>query len=314
MINISQLSDTPRYTIQKVADKTGILPVTLRAWERRYQLGIPKRGPNRYRYYSDKDVGLLFWIKNRLLQGASISIVVDQLKSILSQGTLPEVEFDEISLSSSLPRRQPSFYVEVLYAILMKHDEVISLQIINEAKEDLGIQVLAIEVLTPLLVAIGEAWHRGEIRIIDEHFASSLIRGWINSILLEKINPHKNLEILIGCAPNELHEIGSMIMALLVRNMSYSVEYLGCDVPVEDIIAYTADIHPAMVILSATLTNTARELFNLQEKLSGVSPKTIFGYGGRAFNQNSEMRDSIKGLFLGETFTAAMEKIRTVLK
>jgi methanogenic corrinoid protein MtbC1 len=314
MIKISNLSDTPRYSIKEVTKKTGILSVTLRAWERRYQFSIPKRGPNRYRLYSDQDIGILLWVKQQVSRGISISIVASQLRTFLIQGNLPDIENDGSKHLSSLPSEHPANYIKNLFTALMKHDERVSLQIINTAKKDLGIQVLAIEVLTPLLVMIGEAWHRGEIRIIDEHSASSLIRGWINSILLENVKTNRNLETIIGCAPTELHEIGSMIMALLVRNMGYSVEYLGCDVPIEDIIAYTADVHPKLVILSATMTSSVRELSNLQEKISGVSPKTLFGFGGRAFNQMPELRASIDGLFLGDTFIESMDRIRTVLK
>ncbi len=314
MINISTLSDTPRYTIKEVAKRTGILPVTLRAWERRYQISIPKRGLNRYRYYSDKDLGLLFWIKTQLAQGLSISTIANQLRLFVNQATWPEIDIDQVGLSSPHTKRKPAYYVEKLYGTLIRHDEAISLQTINEANEDLGIHVLAIEILTPVLVAIGEAWHRGDIRIIDEHFASTLIRGWINSILIEKGSTNKKHEILIGCAPTELHEIGSMIMALLVRDLGYSVEYLGCDVPLTDIITYAADVQPRLIILSCTMTNSVHELHNLQENLFNVSSKTIFGFGGSAFNHNLEVRKSIKGIFLGETFPAALESIQTILK
>ena len=46
----------PTYRIHTVAEMTGVNPVTLRAWERRYGVPQPIRTPSAYRLYSDHDV------------------------------------------------------------------------------------------------------------------------------------------------------------------------------------------------------------------------------------------------------------------
>jgi hypothetical protein len=43
MATIEDLPDDPKYTIKSVSTQTGIRPVTLRAWERRYELLSPHR-------------------------------------------------------------------------------------------------------------------------------------------------------------------------------------------------------------------------------------------------------------------------------
>ena len=47
----------------------GILPVTLRARECRYQLLKPQRTSGNYRLYFDRDLTLLRWVKHRLESG-----------------------------------------------------------------------------------------------------------------------------------------------------------------------------------------------------------------------------------------------------
>ena len=47
MTTIAEFSDQPRYTIKNVSAMTGIQPVTLRAWERRYEALSPSRSGNR---------------------------------------------------------------------------------------------------------------------------------------------------------------------------------------------------------------------------------------------------------------------------
>jgi len=49
----------PVYNIKAVAQLLGILPVTLRAWERRYGMPSPSRGQQGYRLYSEYDVRIL---------------------------------------------------------------------------------------------------------------------------------------------------------------------------------------------------------------------------------------------------------------
>ena len=45
--------------IRAVANLTGINPVTLRAWERRYNLITPKRTPKGHRLYSENDIEII---------------------------------------------------------------------------------------------------------------------------------------------------------------------------------------------------------------------------------------------------------------
>ncbi len=48
MPTTADLSDTPKHTIKTVCAQTGILPVTLRAWECRYKLLKPQRTSGNY--------------------------------------------------------------------------------------------------------------------------------------------------------------------------------------------------------------------------------------------------------------------------
>jgi len=61
------------FPIRVVARLTGINPVTIRAWERRYQLVRPERTPGGHRLYSRADVELLRAASRLIGQGVSIS-------------------------------------------------------------------------------------------------------------------------------------------------------------------------------------------------------------------------------------------------
>ena len=70
------------YPIRKISELTGINPVTLRAWERRYGLIKPERTPKGHRLYTDEHVQLIRHILSLIDQGISIG----QVRRILSSG------------------------------------------------------------------------------------------------------------------------------------------------------------------------------------------------------------------------------------
>ncbi len=60
------------YPIREVAEITGVNPVTLRAWQRRYGLIKPQRTEKGHRLYSDNDISLIKTIVGWLDKGVAI--------------------------------------------------------------------------------------------------------------------------------------------------------------------------------------------------------------------------------------------------
>ncbi len=88
------LTDNPDwYAIRDVAQLTGVKPVTLRAWQRRYQLLEPKRTEKGHRLYSQQHIELIQRIQAWLAKGVSIGKVkalLDADSAELSDALLPE--------------------------------------------------------------------------------------------------------------------------------------------------------------------------------------------------------------------------------
>jgi len=67
--------------IRQVASQTGVNPVTLRAWERRYGLLIPQRTAKGHRLYSDADVLKIQAVLTWLERGVAVSQVAELLRN-----------------------------------------------------------------------------------------------------------------------------------------------------------------------------------------------------------------------------------------
>jgi methanogenic corrinoid protein MtbC1 len=314
MTTIVDLPDEPKFTIKNVASQTGIRPVTLRAWERRHEVLNPHRADNRYRLYSERDVAILRWLKNRVDEGISISSAVNELRSLTSNNNWPEAIPAAPAPTQALSDTPPDHYADLLFNALVKHDESRAGDLLKEVHARFDLLTVCQEILVPALREIGEAWYRGEIRVTTEHFASAYLRGKLLSLLQAYPSRRGSPLILIGCAPMEQHELGSLMLAVLIRSEGYRIEYLGPDIPIEDLADYASYENPGMIILSATSEYSAREMRRMQELLKNNRSEPIFGYGGRAFDLQPNLRKEIPGVYLGSTLGAALENINSMLK
>src|SRR5215469_4733130 len=75
-------SDMPLYNTKAVVHQTGVPAPTLRAWERRYAILTPRRGDNDYRLYSERDIILVAWLRERVDSGMTISQAIALLRSL----------------------------------------------------------------------------------------------------------------------------------------------------------------------------------------------------------------------------------------
>lgn len=314
MVSIAEFSDKPKFTIKLVSERTGIKPVTLRAWERRYDLLAPDRLENNYRLYSDRDIQILRWITSRLESGLTISTAVREYLGLRKNGTWPEaLPSGLFPKSSNKPNFPPETFANRLYVALTAHDQSKAKQIIDHIQSIYDLETIFFEIFYPCLFEIGEAWFRGEIRIATEHFASGFIRGILMNLLQVFPVSSQARKLLIGCAPEEFHEIGPLMLSVLLRREGYQVEFLGADLPVDDLIAYAEDVSPDMVILSAGFEHTARPLYQFQAKLNTLTEKPVFGFGGRYFNENDNAREEMPGVFLGSTVADAIQNVHNLM-
>jgi methanogenic corrinoid protein MtbC1 len=311
MISISDFPLEPKYPIKTVCAQTGIRAVTLRAWERRHKIMTPFRSGNGYRLYSERDVAILRWVKNRVDNGISISRTVEEFNAMELNGlwaaaipTSPRTK-----ATRTFQAKPIHDYINHLYQVLIHHDEMQADEHIFEIQSLFDVKTVLLKIFIPCLVEIGEAWYRGEIRVSTEHFASSYLRGKLFSLFQAYPTRRSSTFLMVGCAPTEQHELGSLILSILLRARGYRVEYLGADLPLDDLADYASYEKPKMVILSASLESAARELKYAQEKFNKLRNTPIFAFGGRAFILNPDLRKEIAGTYLGDNLDQVLENV-----
>lgn len=322
-IRLSDFATTPLYNIKAVVQATGISPSTLRAWERRYHMCRPQRSESGYRLYSDRDVATIRWLKQQVDAGMAISQAVAWFETLTSDSAggsanlLPAPGANQSAPASQPPARTAvrSFAAlrSDLSAVLVDFNEPAAELVLAEAFALYSIEEVGEHLITPVLVEIGERWHRSEISITREHLASNYLLHRLAGLLRAMPNRNGGPELWVGCAPGELHEAGLVLLAIYLRRAGYHVHYLGQSLPLDDLAAEVARRRPALILLGASTSEAANGLRHLLDHFAHIRNAPLIGYGGRAFVQHPELRTQIAGAYLGDSAQQAVNKVAELL-
>ena len=284
----------------------------------------PQRSDSGYRLYSDRDIAIIRWLKSQVDAGMSISQAVvwlDKLSAETEDGqvTLPFVTESSTSPIHANPARSksrdlPTLQGELIDA-LVGYDESAAEQTLAEAFALYPIEQVGEELIVPVLVNIGELWHNGDISITTEHYATNYLMQRLMTLLRVGVSHTSGPAIWVGCAPSELHEIGALMLTVFLRRAGFNVQYLGRNLPVDDLVREAKRQQPAMVIFSANSLEAAQGLSHMTVSLIDLDPpRPMIGYGGRIFNEQPDLRNSIVGIYLGETAQDAVGKIDEMMR
>jgi len=253
------------HSIKTVAEITGVPRNTLLAWERRYGLVRPGRKANGYREYSDEDVSLLLSMKRLVDQGLRPSEAVEQL-------------------SADAPARDAvSDEREALLGALTRFDRSGAEKIAARVTARSYAQLLD-ELYLPLLRKLGQGWAEGRYSVTQEHFATEFVRARLLAMLLHlDFGPIGGPLTVLGCYPGERHELGLMALGVRLAMRGDRVDYLGADVPLDDLLDTVEELEPAVVGISAIRPVDRSELADFATRLRQVAPegtRVIIGGSG----------------------------------
>lgn len=288
--------------VQAVELRTGITAETLRTWERRYGWPRPQRLPNDYRLYSEDDVALIQAVRQELRSGVSASTawqrVVQARERRPASGTMRGTEHLRDRLVDALVAFQP----------------IAARELLAEAHAIYPVERVLLEVIQPCLIEIGERWHRGEVTITQEHFASNLLRDRLVALCSFYSPRIDAATIMVGAGPGDLHDIGALMLAVVLRSDGHNVIYLGQNLGLEHLSTALQQARPRLLLLSASRLETARGLAEVAPLLAAMPPpRPLFAFGGRAFAGNPDAAVRIGGTYIGGDVGEARARIEELL-
>jgi DNA-binding transcriptional MerR regulator len=165
-------SREPRHPMRLVAERTGLSPDVLRAWERRYGVVSPGRSEGGQRLYSDADIERLSLMVKAIEGGRSVgqtaSLPIEELHRLVAEDAArgaarptPAADYRELAFASVAALAPDQLQTVLRSAVL-----------------SLGTAVFLEEVVAPLLRRIGDAWHAGEIGLVSRPRDAGMAGGF----------------------------------------------------------------------------------------------------------------------------------------
>ena len=214
-----------------LAERTGVSPEVLRAWEQRYDLLRPSRSAGGFRLYSDDDL-------------RRVQLTTDLIASGLSTGEAARQAL-EADISAAPP--VDGLLVEDLAGRLREALDAMDAEVAHLAFDRLlasvSIATMLGEVVLPYLRELGDRWATGEVSVAQEHFASNLIRGRLLG-LARDWGSGEGPNVLLACPPGEAHDLGLIVFGIEVARRGWRVTFLGADTPIATIEATARRLRP----------------------------------------------------------------------
>lgn len=292
-----------KYPIKVVSQMTGLSVFVIRAWEKRYNVVSPERTETNRRLYSEDDIEKLKLLNSAVSMGHNIggvaNLSLNELRSIVERN--PAVLTVQTELATEKFADHESILDKCIKAVKSYDGKKLS-TILLRASSQVSQPQLIEKLIIPLVYEIGDLWHDGDIRVANEHLASSVIRSFLTNLIDQHI-PSDNAPIIISATPRgQEHELGALIVGVTAASVGYKVIYLGPNLPVEEIAAVTDNLNAKVVALSLVYPNDdpqlKLDLVNLKKMLPG---KISIIVGGRASSGYLDVLDKIDAIRVNDT-------------
>jgi DNA-binding transcriptional MerR regulator/methylmalonyl-CoA mutase cobalamin-binding subunit len=231
------------YTIGTVAKLTGVAPITLRAWERRYELIEPIRKESGHRLFTRSHIDLINRITALTAQGIRISQIRPDM---LTTEVLKEEDQDEqISVWGK--------YIQGMITAIIRFDENRLEELYNEALSLYPIELVTVRLLQPLLIELGLRWESRRGSIAEEHFFAFYLRNKLATRYHHRLRHNSGPRLLLAGLPGEYHEISLLIFALAAHGRGFRVVCLGANLPLDELPTAAQKTNSDTIVLSGLI-------------------------------------------------------------
>jgi len=279
--------------IREVARRTGVNPVTLRAWERRYGLVVPQRTPKGHRLYSQAQITRIQAILTWLGRGVAVS----KVRALLDNPAPPAVEPDASPWDDLLQH--------CIGAIGRISERQLD-ELFNGALAIYPAHTLCQHLMLPLLEQLERRW--------QGQFGAQLERvffhGWLRSKFGTRLYHHNRQQrgaplLLVNHSELPL-EPGLWLSAWLASSAGCPLEVFDWPLPPGELALAVERLKPRAVLLYSSQT---LNLAQLPRQLAGVEcPRLLAGAAARIHQE--QLAEVAAPLHLAQDPVSALHCLR----
>ena len=214
------------YSIKDIEKLSGVKAHTLRIWEKRYNIIVPRRTKTNIRYYLDEDLKVLLNIVLLNKNGYKISKIakmsLDQIRSEVARITDVDTQHEG--------------NIDGLMLSMFELNELKFNRILDKHTKTEGIQRTMEEVIYPFLDKLSTMWFTGSIKGVHENFVSYIIRRKL-IVAIENLEFHPSgTKSILYLSEGESQELSMLYLHFTLKSMGIEVVNLGLGVGMGDIV------------------------------------------------------------------------------
>ncbi len=268
-------SDTLRqeelFPIREVSRLTGVNPVTLRAWERRYGLIQPTRTESGHRLYSLTDIESIRSIRSWTDRGVAVSKVGSILsRHAATRAALPVEQQEAIGEWSE-------WMVQVQHAVSSfdgaRLDQLYG-QIFSLYPQAAVFQDVLLPVWQQLLLRQGEYGQTSEWLFLDAFLRARVLQR------LQIASSQAERRVLLAALPGPCRELELLITGLLLSSDTVAVNVLGLGQPLDELPLVCEKARPRALVLYVNAPPSAVLMRQMTKLSLGIDcPLALVGEG-----------------------------------
>jgi DNA-binding transcriptional MerR regulator/methylmalonyl-CoA mutase cobalamin-binding subunit len=291
------------FSIKDIEAVSGIKSHTLRIWEQRYGIIVPKRTESNIRYYDDDDLKHILNISILNRQGIKISEIARMSKEDITEAILKYSGHSSANFDS---------HIKGLISAMLSFDEYGFHKIITTNIIQLGLEQTVINIVFPFLSEVGLLWQIGSIHPSHEHFASNIIRQKLYVAIDGNVGRYaeSRKRFLLFLPEHEQHSIGLLFANYILRTRGQDVLYLGQEVPLVDLKDAFIDNEPDYVLtqLTAAHINVDKQRF-VDDISTYWSKAQLILSGGQFLNADLKLPENARVIKRIEDFITLVDSI-----
>jgi MerR family transcriptional regulator, light-induced transcriptional regulator len=275
------------YSIKDLEQLSGVKAHTLRIWEKRYAIIVPKRTDTNIRYYNNDDLRKVLNISFLNRNGIKISKISDlsdeQIALKVSQLNLIKTDHDNL--------------IESLIIAMIDLDELRFNKVFSAAVLRLGFEQTIEEIIFPFFRRIGVMWQTGAVNPAQEHFLTSIIRQKIivaiDSLSIPDLATSPSAVLFLP--NNELHELSLLLYNYALRFRGFRTFFLGQAVPMQDLQLIVEIVKPSILLTVVTNPMTNSEFADFIKDINSIITDARFLISGKvALDSKKSFPDKVE--------------------
>lgn len=231
------------FPISTVAERTGLSPDTLRAWELRYGLGASRESAGGHRRYTRSDLSRLRAAQDLIRMGVPPAEAARTVLGTEEHGLMLPEDLD------------PAAHRLACSAIELDGPNVRAL--LREWVRRAGTFHVWEALVRPVLVAIGEQWTDLPHGVAVEHLLSRVAAGVLGEVAHTADRATRPPGVLLACVPEEQHDLPLVALAAALAERGIACALLGARTPTISLSEVAARQCPMVTVLHAQMPELA---------------------------------------------------------